>query len=71
MQQMKSLKDRLTPEQLELIEIHSRKYTYTNKELWTALEENTYVIDLTVYQAHRLCAILGKELKDIYKIFKA
>ena len=70
MQQMKSLKDRLTPEQLELIEIDSRKYTYTNKELWAALEENTYVIDLTVYQAHRLCDILGKELKDIYKIFK-
>ena len=67
---MKSLKDRLTPEQLELIEIDSRKYTYTNKELWAALEENTYVIDLTVYQAHRLCDILGKELKDIYKIFK-
>ena len=68
---MKSLKDRLTPEQLELIEIDSRKYTYTNKELWAALEENTYVIDLTVYQAHRLCDILGKELKDIYLIFKA
>ena len=67
---MKSLKDRLSPEQLELIEIDSRKYTYTNKELWAALEENTYVIDLTVYQAHRLTSILGKELNDIYKIFK-
>ena len=66
---MKTLKDRLTPEQLEMFEIDSRKYTYTNKELWAALEENTYVIDLTVYQAHRLCDLLGKELKDIYLIF--
>ena len=66
---MKSLKDRLTPEQIKLIEKDSKTFTYTNRELWAALD-GQYVCDLTVFQAHRLTAILGKELNDIYLIFK-
>ena len=67
---MKTLKDRLTPEQLALIDEDSKKYTYINKGLIDALENNTYVIDLKFYYVVRLCSIMGVPLTEVFNLFK-
>ena len=64
-----TLKDRLTPEQLALIDEDGKKYTYTSQAVYKSLEK-TYVIDLTVYEAIRITSILNVPLTDIFNIFK-
>ena len=65
-----TLKDRLTKEQLALIDLDSQKYTYINKGLIDALESNTYVIDLKFYYVVRLCSIMGVTTNEVFNLFK-
>ena len=67
-----TLYERLSPEQVEKVELYAKDYPYSTENLIKGLSENDHVDHLTVLQFSILCHALDmkQDLNSLYELFK-
>ena len=67
---MKTLKERLTPEQLSVLEKENALYPYIAKSIESGLNKK-FIIDLTIEEAHNIVKALkfDNSISEIYNTF--
>lgn len=67
----KTLYDKLSQEDKDLLHEHAEQYTYSYGELLRYLKSNYYIMDLTLSQAIMITSMQsGKWLQDIFSFFE-